>query len=154
MVPLLSEYWRPINGLEHGGAAEWRADNRRLAPIAAAVDVNMPSLYAYYDDRDGWVRQAKALVCEARRYSDKPVIAFIWPEFHPSSKPSGTAIPGDYWRLQLETLADIADGVVIWGGYDLARERAEPWDANAPWWHETLDFLARHRRNPLLRPVG
>jgi len=153
MVPL-SEYWRPINGLPQGGFREWREDNRRISPIAASVDVNLPSLYTHYNDRDGWVRQAKALVCEARLMSDKPVIAFIWPEFHPGSTPAGGDVPADYWRLQLETLAEIADGVVIWGGYDMANERARVWDDKAPWWRETLRFMERHRENRSLRPVG
>lgn len=153
LVPL-SEYWRPINGLAHGGFDEWRKDNRRLLPIAGAVDANLPSLYTHYDDREGWVKQARTLVCEARRMSERPVIAFIWPEFHPGSKAESGDIPGDYWRLQLETLAEIADGVVIWGGYDLAENRQQQWRQNAPWWQETLRFLDRHRRDRSSRPVG
>lgn len=151
----LSEYWRPINlHPDGGGFRQWQADSRRLQPLDAALDVNLPSLYAHYEDRKGWVQQAEALVCEARRQSSKPVIAFIWPEYHSGAMPVGTYLPHDYWRLQLETMARIADGVVIWGGYDFEKPGQQQWNARAPWWQETLAFLERHRRDPTLRPVS
>lgn len=153
LVPL-SEYWRPLDTSPTGRFNAWRADNRRLLPIAAAVDINMPSLYTHYDDQEGWVRQAETLVCEARQMSDKPVVAFIWPEFHPGSGSGGKAVPIDYWRLQLDTLSRIADGVVIWGGYDMVHNRQYDWDADAPWWRETLAFMQRHRRDRSVRPLS
>lgn len=152
LVPL-SEYWRAIDSQLHGGIRPWQADNRRLARIAASVDVNFPSLYTHYDDRDGWIKQAKALVCEARRMSDKPVVAFIWPEYHPGSRPTGGNVPADYWRLQLETLSEIADGVVIWGGYDMVNNRPHVWNERAPWWRETLRFIEQRRTDRSARPV-
>jgi hypothetical protein len=133
----LSEYWRPINGLPGGGFASWRKDNARIAALGRSIDVNLPSLYTYYPDKDGWVRQAEALICEARRISGKPVYAFVWPEYHDSTPQAGQPIPGDYWRLQLQLLRRIADGVVIWGGYDLKSQRAYKWDPNAEWWTVT-----------------
>lgn len=137
----LSEYWRPINGLPGGGFSDWKRDNARIGSLDRSVDVNLPSLYTYYPDRPGWVRQAKALVCAARQVSRKPVYAFIWPEYHDSTALAGRALPADYWRLQLQTLQRIADGVVIWGGYDLKNGRAYRWNPEAEWWNVTRQQL-------------
>ena len=137
----LSEYWRPINGLPGGGFTDWRRDNARIAGLGRSIDVNLPSLYTFYPDRKGWVQQAEILVCEARRISDKPVYAFVWPEYHDSTEQAGRPVPGDYWRLQLQTLRRIADGVVIWGGYDLKNQRAYKWNPDAEWWIVTRQEL-------------
>ena len=42
--------------------------------------------------------------------------------------------PPDFWRLELDTVRQLADGVVIWGG-------GGNWDPNAPWWLVTQQFL-------------
>ncbi len=138
----LSEYWRPINGLKDGGKIDWKRDNGRLAQLGQTVDANLPSLYTYYADRKGWVRQAEALVCEARRLSNKPVLVFLWPQYHPGTELGGKELTGDYWRLQLETSRRIADGVIIWGGYDVVANRQMPWNDDAQWWLETIRFIA------------
>lgn len=137
----LADYWRAID-IPAGGVRDWQRDNDRAAPINAKLDYIFPSLYTHYRDEAGWVRQAKAMVCEARRISGKPVYAFIWPEFHPSTVDAGREVPGEYWRLQLQTLHDVADGVVIWGGYDIQRDRQRPWDDDSAWWRVTREELA------------
>ena len=141
----LGDYWRAID-YPPGGYVDWQRDNTAAAPINAPLDYVFPSLYTYYRDQAGWVRQARAMVCEARRISGKPVYAFIWPEFHPSTVDAGREIPADYWRLQLQTLHEIADGIVIWGGYDLQHERQRQWDDTAAWWRVTREELANWRR--------
>ena len=62
---------------------------------------------------------------------------FLWPRYE-ENKPTdvtGQYMPADFWRLQLETCRQYADGIVIWGGWQ------EQWDENAPWWVETKKFL-------------
>lgn len=140
----LSDYWRAIDE-PPGGFVDWQRNDDDTAPINAHVDVTFPSLYTYYQDRAGWVRQANALVCEARRISGKPVYAFVWPEFLSQSPLVRGYLPPDYWRLELETLYGIADGVVIWGGYDMAADRRQKWDEAAPWWKVTQEFLKKWR---------
>lgn len=143
----LADYWRAID-VAKGGVVDWQRDNDAAAVIGRTIDVTFPSLYTHYRDQAGWVRQARAMVCEARRISGKPVYAFIWPEFHDSSRDAGKDVPGDFWRLQLSTLHDIADGIVIWGGYDLQRNRSRPWDENAGWWRVTMNEMRRWERRP------
>lgn len=130
MVPIRN-YWTPVRGKTED-LARWRAENERLKPIAAVVDVIFPSLYTFYDDRDGWLTYANANMAEAKQYG-LPIYPFLWPQYHGAGKP----IDRDFWRLQLETVFRNADGMVIW-----TRAKGSPrWNPEAPWWQETVDFL-------------
>jgi hypothetical protein len=144
------DYWRAIEGPASPRYQAWQRENDRLTPLERSLDANYPSLYTFYDDRMGWATFASAQICEARRLSSKPVYEFLWPEYHSSSSKAGQFIPPDYWRQQLELAYRLADGVVIWGGYDLAAGRRRPWDPGAPWWQETERFMAQigNRRSP------
>jgi hypothetical protein len=124
-------YWAPVKK-DTAAIATWRNDNKRLAPLAEALDTIYPSLYTFYDDVPGWTTYALANIEEARQYG-KPIYPFLWPQYHRSRKP----IAGDFWRLQLDTVFKNADGVVIW-----TPARGGPkWDPDTPWWHHTVDFL-------------
>src|SRR5690606_15270403 len=113
--------------------------NSRLMPLADAVDVLFPSLYAFDLDEAAWVRYAEENLAEARRFG-KPVIAFLWPQVHGSSARHGHEfVSGDFWRVQLETVYRHADGFVIWTPH--GNERTE-FDPRAGWWLATREFLA------------
>jgi hypothetical protein len=140
------DYWRAIRGPGTAEYRAWQRENDRLAPLERGVDLLFPSVYAFYDDPQGWVTYATAQICEARRISSKPVYVFLWFEYHPGTRPAGEFIPAAFWRLQLETVRRLADGVVIWGGYDQVALRARPWDPSAPWWRETLRFMSELHR--------
>lgn len=143
------DYWRAVEGPDSPRYRAWQRENDRLAPIERGVDANYPSLYTFYEDEAGWVTYATAQICEARRLSSKPVYVFLWPEFHTGSTNAGHFISPSFWRLQLETAYRLADGVVIWGGYDIAESHLRPWDPQAPWWQETMRFMERiNRREP------
>lgn len=141
-----ADYWRAIAPSFSAEHRAWQRENDLLAAVEKRVDALYPSIYTFYPDRDGWVRYARAQVAEARRVSDKPVRAFLWPEYH-SSGPVQGFLPADYWRLQLETLREIADGIVLFGGWDERARARRPWDANAPWWQELRAFMAEHARS-------
>lgn len=115
----------------------WQAANDRLRPLAAKMDTLYPSLYTFYEDRDGWQKYAQANIAEARRYG-KPVVPFLWMKYHDSEPAlAGQQVPADYWQLQLDTVRRRADAVVVWGGWQ------EPWDGNAAWWKLTKEFVRR-----------
>jgi hypothetical protein len=65
---------------------------------------------------------------------------FLWPEFHESSEFKYTFVSGETWGHQLKVACEIADGVVIWGGWDLQKKRAREWDDHASWWKVTLEL--------------
>jgi hypothetical protein len=113
-----------------------------LDKIATQVDALFPSIYTFYTDRQGWVTYAVAQIAEARRKAHgKPVYPFLWPEYHDSAPLfAHSPIDPDYWELELNTVYQHADGVVIWGGYS---NGPDPWNEDAPWWQVTKRFLNR-----------
>ncbi|MDI1335929.1 MAG: hypothetical protein PSU94_07060 [Lacunisphaera sp.] len=127
-------YW-PIVQHDEAVLRNWRKANQLTRKIAEHVDVIFPSLYTFYNDPKGWELYARAMLHEARQYG-KPVYAFLWPEFETSDAVlRDTAMPAKFWRKQLEVCRELADGVVLWGGWQ------RDWDANAVWWEGTQDFL-------------
>lgn len=141
-VPL-NDYWRAIRGPASKEHQAWQQDNDRLDELAAQLDALYPSLYTFYPDRQGWVTYAVAQLTEARRKANgKPVYAFLWPQYHESNaKLRLQPVEQDYWELQLNTVSQHADGLVIWGGW--GDQGAEPWDEEDPWWQVTKRFMSR-----------
>jgi Hyaluronidase. len=122
-------------------------ENDRIISLAQTVDVFYPSLYTFYTDKAGWVEYATAQISEARRLANgKPVFAFLWPQYHNSNRLLKCQfLPADYWQLQLETVSKLADGVVIWGGWDVcnSKGKALQWNDNAKWWQVTKAFIKK-----------
>jgi len=114
---------------------EWLMVNQQLVPLASHVDAIYPSLYTFYPDVEGWKNYARQTLRAARRYG-KPVYAFLWPEFHDSTVLAGQHVPTAYWRAELELCAQLADGIVLWGGWK------QHWNEHAPWWQETRAFVS------------
>ncbi len=134
-VAPLRDYWDAIGGSDSPAYKVWQARNDEVAPIAGRADVLYPSIYTFYTDRDGWKKYAIAQIEESHRIGPgKPVYVFLCPQFEVNGV-LGDYLPADYWRMELETARQYADGVVIWGGWKQA------WDSNAPWWTETQSFL-------------
>lgn len=126
-----------LKGRDSAVYRQWLSRNDRMYPLVDLVDVFCPSLYTYTSTKEDWLSFARETVAECRRLSpSKPIYPFIWPTYHPfAGSFSGTLLDRGYWRLQLETLYEVADGVVIWGGYK------KYWDPIAEWWIETKDFI-------------
>ena len=141
-VPL-PDYWRAIRGQTNAEFQVWQQDNDRLDELLPHMDALYPSIYTFYSDRQGWVTYAIAQIGEARRKAKgKPVYAFLWPQYHESNHLIGLKpIEPDYWELQLNTVFQYADGVVIWGGW--GKHEPESWNENAPWWQVTKRFMNR-----------
>jgi hypothetical protein len=141
-APPLRDYWRAISPPTSKEWHSYSGDNDRLQPLAGAVDILFPSIYTFYTDQGGWVRYAYGQIAEARRCaSGKPVYVFLWPQYHDSNRSlAGTYLPADYWRLQLETAKQYADGVILWGGWG-SNNRPAKWDDDATWWKVTKDFM-------------
>jgi hypothetical protein len=128
------DYWNLVKN-DTGAIREWQRCNANLDPLAERVDVILPSLYTFYNDPHGWDVFAEAQLRAAHRYN-KPVYAFLWPEFHVSNRfLKGRNLPATFWRHELEFCRTRADGVVIWGGWQ------KQWDDQAAWWLETKSFL-------------
>lgn len=133
------EYHRALQLESSRQYQSWHSENKRLLPIAKDVDYVFPSLYTHNTNRERWKTYAMAQMREARTYG-KPVYAFVWPQYHESNRILRKRyIPYDYWRLQLQTVYEHADGIVIWGGRE--HGRAAKWDEDAAWWTATKRFI-------------
>ncbi len=161
MIPIYSYWmdyencmddWRnPNNQPSHEECLDrqqrWDAGNEELLDLARTVDFFAPSTYTFYDDQEGWIRNAMAMNEQARRLNaligaDKPIYTYIWPRYH-GNNPHGlgySAIPGEDWRVQLETQRALdVDGVIIW---DVAQWRTMQYvAANEDWFAQTVDFI-------------
>ena len=154
----LREYWVPqrSKGLHAVAWYRWRWANgytkRRRLPngqydsvgLADLCHATMPSLYSFYENREGWVRHAEANIKEARKYG-KPVIPFLWPRYHDRARPSLRLqpIPGDYWRLQLETLKSLGvKEVCIWdqAAFYNRKLNLPLWTADDEWVQATEEY--------------
>lgn len=111
----------------------WKARNDYFKPLSKMVDIIFPSLYAFYDDIQGWKDYAIDNINEAKKYN-RPVYPFLWPQYHNASSRPGEYIEPDYWRAQVETCLTHADGLVLWGGYN------EEWNDQAPWWQIVKEY--------------
>lgn len=144
-APPIRDYWRAIKSGASQEYLSWQDDNDKIRPLADAVDIFYPSLYTFYPDQEGWKKYAIAQIEEARRYgAGKSIYVFLWPQYHESNRIlGGRYLPEDYWQLELETAKQYADGIVIWGGWDLKSNRPSRWDENAAWWKVTKEFMKR-----------
>lgn len=135
----LRDYWDVMAGPQSAGYLAWQKENDAVAPIAQQADALFPSLYTFYTDQAGWQKYAIANIAEARRIAPgKPVYVFLWPQYDASTgAQGGDYLPDDYWKMELETARQYADGVVIWGGW------TETWDNNASWWLDTQQFMTK-----------
>lgn len=132
---------------------EWEAAARAAwKELEEAVDAACPRLYTYYDDADPdqhailidqWRGYAADTIAMARAVAPSlPVYPFLWPRFHPGGEAPQRDIPPDYWRAELETVREAADGVVLWGGVDMESRTRESWNPEAPWWGITREMFA------------
>lgn len=135
----IREYYAPLRskGKDTAAMKRWMEANQELQVVENYVNVVMPSLYTFKKNMDDWHVYALKNIEEARKYN-KPVIVFLWPEYH---KKNGLDyfIDGEYWKFQLETVYKHADGVVIWG----PKINNIKWDEQWPWWVETKKFIKR-----------
>lgn len=137
------DYFDAIKPKSSSEYRTWQDENTMAGMLNPYVDFLAPSLYTFYNRPADWQTYARAQISEARRISDKPVYAFIWPHFHnQGKKKQPSAIPADFWRLQLETMSEIADGVILWGGWNFGRQASMKWNSQASWWVQTKEFLA------------
>jgi hypothetical protein len=148
MLPL-PDYGRGSMALGFLRYKAWQSDNNRLKPLADSVDVLFPEAYTQTSDREGWAKFATAIISEAKRYG-KQVYVFLWPQYSERNKLLGYHyIPDDYWELQLKTVRQHADGIVIWGGWDPSERDVADWNDQASWWRITKQFMEKLKTDRL-----
>jgi hypothetical protein len=142
LLPIID--YNNVVSSNQGKLSQWRTENKYLSKLSNHVDTIYPSLYTFNTNRTDWKKYAVKNIKEAREYG-KPVIAFLWPQYHGSNLLlRHDHIDKEYWRTQLETVYEYADGVIIWTPW--GKEQSE-WDSNSGWWKATLEFIEKHQLN-------
>jgi len=139
---------RSLAGAGSAPYRAWQRQNDRMSSLQGSVNMLFPPAYTNDRDQAAWAAVAAGQICEARRLSSKPVYLFLWPEFHEGSPLRGQYLDAEFWRLELETAYRLADGVVIFGGYDIQANRPRNWNPQAPWYAPTLAFIRERLRRP------
>jgi hypothetical protein len=107
--------------------ADWQVANEILRPLADSVDYVMPSIYTGASTVSEWVAYARYTIEDSRRYG-KPVIPFIWPQYHDAVPTlGGQYLPPEMWQAQLDTVRQYADGGMIWLGTGPSADPNLPW---------------------------
>ena len=100
------------------------------------VDAFFPSMYTFDDDRAAWATRAETEAAEDRAFgAGKPVLFYLWPQYHDGTPKQFQYIDAAYWNFQLGTAYRCADGIVLWGSGRFH------WDETSGWWAATLKFL-------------
>lgn len=123
----------------------WQTQNDLIAPLANASHVLFPSLYAFSTNTAQWVASAISHIQEARRYgTGAPIYVFLWPQYHDFASPQIALqfLDREFWQIQIDTAFKYADGMIIWGGWDIPKNIAMKWDDQAPWWNATQSFIS------------
>lgn len=112
-----------------------------LEPLIERVDVLFPTLYTVmtFEQLDVWSGWFRLMLEEAARIApDKPTYPFLWFDYHGGilAERAGEPLENEFWAMQLETAAELADGAVIWGGYK------KTWEDSAPWWITLREHLS------------
>lgn len=144
-------YWDPVRfrkGLDNE-YDKWQQMNRLFQPLVDKVDVVMPSLYTFYDDRAGWQIYAEENLAEAKKYG-KPIFVYLWPQYASSDLENSEFIDYEFWMQQLETVYEHADGVIIWSPKGVGHT----WDQDAPWWQATVEFIRQKKLGSVPEGVG
>jgi hypothetical protein len=145
LVPVIDYYNAISNNSEK--LSKWSTENKYLSRLSDHVDTIYPSIYAFNTNRTDWKEYAIQNIKEARKYG-KPVIVFLWPQYHGSSLlHRHEHIDKEFWRIQLETVYEHADGVIIWTPWG---EHISDWNPNSGWWKATIEFIEKHQLNKQL----
>ena len=152
----------PAFGIDSPDYQSWQRMSEDYAEMLAVVDALCPSLYFWYTEADDGLAFTQArspglfrgYLTESRRLLDKygapnrPVYPYIWWRKHDASKDLEDWI----WRDMLETTLSLADGFVLWGGYQ------QTWNRGEAWLKSLLDARYAHRlrqgRSRLTKAAG
>jgi hypothetical protein len=112
--------------------------------LARHVDAFFPPMYTFNDDREEWEKRAQACVSEAHELGPgKPVLFYLWPQYHDGTPKAFKYVDKPYWKFQLETARRYADGIVLWSPSRYS------WDESSGWWSGTLEFMSSLVKNGL-----
>lgn len=116
--------------------------------IYNASNVVYPCYYTHGTNRNEWVAMVKnGIAAIKKRNKDLPIYVFIWPQYNPVPGKHDLGykfVEADFWRLQLETLYPLCDGVIIWSHHRDENGKEIYFNEEMPWFQETLKFIKKY----------
>jgi hypothetical protein len=148
-LPVISGYERLRPNRDFAKYFDMQYDNTNVVLLFQLVDAVFPIGYTFTDHPEEWRASMELQVSEIRRIRPGvPIFLFLWPryaDYGPIEEAlKYRLLDPKYWRYQLEAAYELADGVVVWGGWG-ADNRRERWDPEALWWQELREFLREKR---------
>lgn len=151
-VPPKQAYqWKNIDPVNNpSGYSTWLNVSNALEPVAEKTDLFQPSFYAYNPDTTAWRKMVDTTLAAIQRYNqNKPIYAYIWPQYHDNSVPYSlqfmdTAI----WHFELEVLYDRTNGCIIWTSNKSSDGNIISWDPDMLWWQTTKSFMVEKKIVP------
>jgi len=117
--------------------------------IYNSSNVIYPCYYTHSSNINEWIAMVKNSILKIKKFGGKkPIYAFIWPQYNPEPGRNDlgyTFIDREMWKIQLETIYNLCDGVIIWSHYRDQNGNNIYFDVNMPWFQETLSFIKRHK---------
>ncbi|GEM_PF-143943 len=131
--------------------ANWRKRNETRWKTLESADVAFPVAYIAEPNVDSWERDLKIATDEVRKYSDKKIYVYIWPQYYdkPDSPHFRKFVSPEIWTRMLEAAYKYSDGVILWSSTkdefdELARWKRPELQAM---WQATKSFMNKHSAN-------
>lgn len=134
----------------------WRTRNTARLKSLEVVDIAMPSVYIAEPNIDSWIDDLKTTVTEMRKYTDKKIVVYIWPQYYdkPDSPYYKQFISSEIWMKMLEAVYENCDGAILWSSRTDENEVTVNW--NDPrvqtMWNTTQQFMENHKDN-IIQPT-
>lgn len=149
MDPIRRDFWRSVTERNSVEYKTWQSWNTDLGAVMAPfTDVYCPNLYFFYtrDTQPINVNYVAVYIHETLREAKRirrlygkpyaPIYPYVWWRKHDDTRD----LDADVWETIVRTTLEEADGLVLWGGWQV------PWDENAPWWVTIKARLTDKRR--------
>ncbi len=112
-----------------------------MAEVVQAVDYLTTTTYLPLNPTsENWAHVENTLKLAREIAQGKPLYVFVWPQFA-----GGTGyMDRASWLRQLDLARRYADGVIIWGSYQLPGADRN-WNVSSPWWQTALEWMRTNR---------
>ena len=127
----------PPWGFDQYGIA-WKAWIMQFADVLKNTDAFFPGAYLTTTDIKRYLTMIDAMVGICREIDPKkPVYPFLWWNYADwvAIPEAGKYMGSDNWNQMIKHTLRVADGAVIWGGYQ------QRWDNTADWWRILANYL-------------
>lgn len=106
-------------------------------------NVVYPAYYTHGSNPNVWEGMVRNSVKAMKKMGNKPIYAFVWPQYNPDPNDSlgFQFLDTKVWRKELELIYELCDGVVIWTHYSDKNGKLIYFDKNMPWFIETQAFI-------------